>query len=765
MRQRLEQHSATIILVVSLAAVFHRFFLGEVIYWGTPILQFYPWQKFAFDAIRAGSFPLWNPLLGNGAPLLANYQSAVLYPPNWVQLVIPTEYAMGWLGLAHLIWAGLGMIRYLTGIGVDRASQGIGAVAFALSGYLLSRFGFLSITYTVAWLPWLMWAADRLMQPASRPTRTLRLIAALALVMAMQLLAGHAQTTFYSVVLTTSYGIWRWMASPSRRVGLKRLLSVMSGLALGAGMASMQILPTFELMQNSQRASGVEREFGLQYSYWPFRFITLLVPSFFGNPATGDFEGAGNYWEDATYVGLLTLILVCHAVLRWTKERQSRQISRPAPVAPFFAATAIIAFVFALGKASPIFVWLFDHNVPGFSSFQAPTRWTILAEFALCVLAAVGIDGLRATRWTIYWTRLLTAAGAAIILMTLSVGLFAGDIVHPNWVAGLTALGAATLLAGVWILIYPKIEGNSVWLAWWRTAAIVIVALDLGFAHQGLTPTISGDYYRQPSALAKLVSTETRGYRTFYFTADEDQIKLVESFSANDFRADDRPHWDTVRSALIPNMGMLDGVASANNFEPLRPYRYEQAIQRINLATSHDVQLALLQKMNVSVVLAPSQLDWLEPIGRVGPVYAHRVPDPWPLYTLADCDTASQECVRLRASDGKVAVVSDQPIRVQLSVAASAPSYLVASSTYYPGWKASVDGKTAAIVMVGEIFQAVPVPAGSHEVVLSYAPTSLLAGVIVSIASGLITASLWAIPVMQRTPAAVVGWNKNGGRL
>jgi len=81
-------------------------------YWGTPLLQFYPWRRFALDAIRSGHLPLWNPYLGNGAPLIANHQSAVFYPPNWISLLLPLDYSLGWLAALHLIWAGTGMTNW-----------------------------------------------------------------------------------------------------------------------------------------------------------------------------------------------------------------------------------------------------------------------------------------------------------------------------------------------------------------------------------------------------------------------------------------------------------------------------------------------------------------------------------------------------------------------------------------------------------------------------------------------------------------------------
>ncbi len=74
--------------------LFAPFLLGGVVlYWGTLFFQFYPWRKFAFDMIRTGQLPLWNPYLGNGTPLIANYQSAIFYPPNWLSLILPLAYS------------------------------------------------------------------------------------------------------------------------------------------------------------------------------------------------------------------------------------------------------------------------------------------------------------------------------------------------------------------------------------------------------------------------------------------------------------------------------------------------------------------------------------------------------------------------------------------------------------------------------------------------------------------------------------------------
>ncbi len=138
-------------------------FTGKALFWGTPSLQFVPWWAWTWQTLLSGHLPLWNPLLGMGAPLLANYQLALFYPPNWIFLLlaalggIPTlAWGQALFIAAHLCWAGIGMVRLVRKIGLGVFSQTVSGLAFCLSGYLVGRAGFLSMTAAVAWLPWIL---------------------------------------------------------------------------------------------------------------------------------------------------------------------------------------------------------------------------------------------------------------------------------------------------------------------------------------------------------------------------------------------------------------------------------------------------------------------------------------------------------------------------------------------------------------------------------------------------------------------------------
>jgi hypothetical protein len=208
---------------------------GKALFWGTPLTQFIPWWTQAWEMLFDGIVPVWNDLLGMGAPLIANYQSALFYPPTWLYLLLYSLggiSAMAWLQavlvVLHLAWASLGMALLIRQLRLANLAQIIGGLAFGLSGYLVSRAGFLSINAAVAWLPWIILGVTRLAEantnrprsntdkPAGSTEHKKRLISAFLLLTAcaaLQLFAGHAQTTWYTFLLAI---IWFLYLSISR---------------------------------------------------------------------------------------------------------------------------------------------------------------------------------------------------------------------------------------------------------------------------------------------------------------------------------------------------------------------------------------------------------------------------------------------------------------------------------------------------------------------------------------------------------------------
>ena len=264
-----------------LVLLWRPLFAGEAFFWGAPFLQFVPWQRMASAMWRAGHLPLWNPLVGCGAPLAANYQTAAFYPLNVLALLLPAEVALTWTVAFHLALAGWGMYRWARALGLDQFPSFIGALSFLGSGFLVARVAlFPSIAFTVPWLAVWLWRTEVLVQH-----RRLRDAIWLGLALGLGLLAGHAQTAFYGGLLVVAYATFRVIQAArarkqkdtNKRAELENRTLVLRVLSLfvwatviGVGLAAVQLVPTAELMLQSQRSAGVAYDFAMTYSFWPW---------------------------------------------------------------------------------------------------------------------------------------------------------------------------------------------------------------------------------------------------------------------------------------------------------------------------------------------------------------------------------------------------------------------------------------------------------------------------------------------------------------
>jgi hypothetical protein len=75
------------------------------------------------------------------------------------------------------------------------------------------------------------------------------------------------------------------------------------------------------------------------------------------------------------------------------------------------------------------------------------------------------------------------------------------------------------------------------------------------------------------------------------------------------------------------------------------------------------------------------------------------------------------------------------PNAVKIEVALDRDGYLVLSDTYYPGWRAYVDGEERETLRANYAFRAVPLESGQHTVFFKYDPLSFKTGLVISLAT------------------------------
>lgn len=738
------------LLVLPLLLLWRPLFGAEALFWGTPLLQFVPWQRLAAQMWRSGHLPLWNPFLGCGTPLAANYQTGAFYPLYGLSLILPAEVALGWTVSLHLLLAGLAMVAWGRAAGLDRPAALLAGLTLQGSGFLVARAGlFPSMVVAFTWLPIWLWRGERLVQ-TGRACEALLLGGALGI----GLLAGHAQTAFYGLLLLAAYLAFRTIWQPGNaplcgnecrvRWRLIRLWSLtVASFVLGAGLAAIQLLPTAELLHFSPRAAGVEQQMGMTYSLWPWRLLTLVAPDLFGSPARGNYWGYGNYWEDALYIGVLPLLLALRTL---TRVRRKGPWQRPAV---FWGLAVGGSLLLALGRHTPVFPWLFEH-VPTFDWFQAPGRWLAVTTVALSALAGMGAQE---------WIGAGPARRRGALAAVLGLAVALGGLVAPRMAPGIKAtFGPATVRFGLTLaatgglLVLRPGRNDRLPGRCWQGAMLLTVLLDLAAFGWGLVPSVDRALYGGHSATAESLRANGGFVRTFWPAGGSPEpgydLKFNRYFRFDGYGPHQFAFWWSLRESMLPNLGMLDGVASANNFDPLLVEWYADFARTAERAPH------LLPAMGITHLITATAAGevWVTrlagSLGRAWVVPAARaLPEAQMLAELsrADFDPAGEVLVDQQVATERPlgnriryhVVLQDFPNRVTIHATLDQPGYLVLADIWYPGWRASVDGKSVALWRANYAFRAVRLETGEHQVEMAYRPWSVQVGAALSLAAWL----------------------------
>ena len=78
-------------------------------------------------------------------------------------------------------------------------------------------------------------------------------------------------------------------------------------------------------------------------------------------------------------------------------------------------------------------------------------------------------------------------------------------------------------------------------------------------------------------------------------------------------------------------------------------------------------------------------------------------------------------------------IIEYKPNYVRITASAENDCFLVISDTYYPGWKAYIDGKEEPILKANYVLRALFMKAGTHTVEFKYTPASFKLGAMMSL--------------------------------
>ncbi|MCS7208137.1 MAG: YfhO family protein [Fimbriimonadales bacterium] len=675
--------------------------------------QFYIWRDLVRALWLAGEPPLWNPYALCGTPLLANSQSAPLYPPHLLTVPLPTWLAVSVLAWFHVFWAGLGLGLWLRRRGLSNGAV-VGMLLWTLSLFMVSWLPLSSVPATLSWFGWLLLGLEVLRE------RGIRSAWAFALPLGMMLLAGHLQFAFYGMLMSLLYALYLGYETRTQGRLAQYALAVVGAFGMGGLLAAAQLLPVLELSGYSHRQAP-PTEAGYQAyvrNALPlFHLITVYFPSAYGNPRDGSYWGAGHYAELALSVGAVGWLLALMGVRRRGQGA-------------FWLGIGLLALLIALG--TPLAKLLYFY-LPGFSATGSPARVVCLWVFSTAVLAAHGYQDPSA------WRRALVGWGGLLM--------------------GALALAALTLPRNVdWGRIGVGVAQDL--------AVLVIVGMVVGlmayaqrFAHSmrrvphllilAMVPLIVGassPWHAAPSA-------------AFPPLAEMPTVSLGERIAVLNTR------WSLYEpppARMPPNTPAAYRLHDVGGYDSLLPRHYKRFLDLLNGQDSAPPENGNmlfvktpnadgLAQLRVRAVLTPDGWTPLPPTSaRLQPIEVlpdeeavwrrlQTSPFPEPILVYGDtAERALREHGRGSTVEG-VAVAWQEyratRVRLQVINPSQRAGWLLITDTWYPGWVATVNGKPAPLLQANGAFRAVPIPSGDAVVEMRFVPRNFQVGVLLTLFS------------------------------
>jgi hypothetical protein len=338
-----------------------------------------------------GWFTPWQNESFSGQPLAGSVQSGIFYLPNWLHWFLSPERAFTLLTMVHVLFGGIGFCLFAR----ERFSREAALFAGALwvfGGYQVLRIatGVVIFNYALAWVPWMLWAAER----QSLAARGLKWTGLLALFGAMQLLVGSPQ-----MVQITWFGLVVWTAA---RAFTQRdaALRILGGFGVAGVLTLLCAAPMLAAVANYQsqsfdRAAGDEWAFLSDGSLEPRVIVSWFFPEFFaaGNAEDVYWGSAVGYAETNIYLGILPLAgaLFLPLMLVRRDEDGVRLTSEEKRWCISLLIVGVFGVLVALGSHGFLFRPL-TQFVPTFSFFRVPARWLLWLVVAVAVFGAWGMD-------------------------------------------------------------------------------------------------------------------------------------------------------------------------------------------------------------------------------------------------------------------------------------------------------------------------------------------------------------------------------------
>jgi len=782
-----------ILLLVLLLIFYHQIVFEGKTLLPPDALTAKSYRTFINDALKHGTYPLWNPYIFSGMPSFGSLTAPLI---NIVDTVI--NYTL--IGIGHLIpltpfmriilnYLFLGLLTYLLLISlkVNRLAALFAAVAmmFLPQFIAFTAFGHNSKFLSLVLIPLIFWSVDQLLKK-----KNLLFFVLTALAIGFQLLRTHVQVCYYTFLLIGIYFVYHAILEYK---DTKKFTDIVKSAALLAGavlvalaLSSVLYISVYEYSHYSIRGGGASG--GLDYGYassWSFspaEMITFLVPSFFG-------FGGVSYWgkmpftDYPLYMGIVVLFLAGLALVL----RRDRYVI-------FFSIIALFSLIVSFGKHLPILYNPMFKFLPFFNKFRVPSMIHILLDISVVFMAGMGLHYLMELKQNKNEQHLekryqsvkkyCYVVGGIGVLIFLFIVLGKATII--GWIA---ESGKPRVPATEYISIYKMALVDSVKMLlllgisgamtlYYLRKRLDLNLLTLGFIFLLIIdlwvidfkiieprPAVSEQNYFQKTDVVNFLEQQPQPFRIFPIRLNQPgekpdnwymyfKLQNIYGYHAAKLRI----YQQSLEALQLPQMYL---------FKFLKQGVDEQGKQVVRLRSPEEIPLnllyghqAFLNMLNVKYLISAYPLpDSSCQLAYRGSAFVyenkHALPRAFFVDSIRVLNTRQDIFNFIESGKfdpARIAILEEPPEfaiqpnagnrvellswdihTIKLKADVAAPALLVLSEIYYPaGWKAYVDGKLTKIYKTNYILRSIFLKPGSHEIEFKFAPASFKIGLLIS---------------------------------
>ena len=754
--------------------------LTNIFYIRDLAMFFWPRHLWIHRSLIGGSWPLWDPYAAAGQAAFSDALNQWFLPPVLLLRALPEVAGFNLLVAAPFPLAALGMWLFLRRHG-SAPGAAFGAIVFAAGGPVVSTANFPNLSWSVAWIPWILWAADG---DCAAPSA--RRFALLTAMVACQMLSGEPVTMAGTMAVLVVYVAAGAEQNRPVRAHGRVVARVVGAIAAAAAIAAVQLVPMALAASASPR--GLMRTDNF-WSVHPLWLLESVLPHLFGDtfhvynsqlPWIAPLNSGRDPFFYSLFIGLVALLA---SVLGALCGRRRWRL--------FWLAIVVAGVVLAFGNHTPVYPML-QRMVPPLRSFRFPAKFLVFASLGLAALAASGADALQAhgagpgspalPRRAVNVTVGVGLAAALALVALMSLVLVAPFTGARTFYDLGVSVGVADPVAGAAYLfsVVPRIATRAlivligsallVYFGWAsghesRVARMVLFGLatvELLAATAGLNPVLPASQLGPPAWAAALAAHPSE---RFYFGGKFSGGSVLAQNDIDLRGVQWRPvQGATVeegRTLLMANLAMSPapwGVRELISYDlPLLwPIEQARAVARFERADRAE-RLRFLANGGVRYCLLPSPPHpGAAPLGEVGEQFGTMAvyecdADARRAYVVGTAvvvpdvttqleqlfgesfDAASTVMLERAAPDasGSPGTASAASTRIttdtdqEVAVAAAAGAgggYLVLRDSFDPAWRVEVDGQPAELLRANALYRAVHISAGAHTVSFRYRP-------------------------------------------